>query len=263
MESLCGICKRRYRAFVNDPRHPVTRCGLDRGHHVGLDRQFHLSASKSFSQGSAIMTVELSKYLRPGRVAVLLSEVQRAIIGDLGGGRPIAQVANEVGVIANSARLADAARRHQAPVVHCLANTGRDRFGSNSNARLFMGAGRAKEVGEYRHNPAGDTPCPEVWCDGDVLSPRDHGLHPMADNQLDTRLRNYGVDTVIIAGVSLNVAITGMTIEAVNRSYRVIIARDAVSGFPADYGPAVLKNTLSFLATLATVDEIIAAWSVA
>jgi nicotinamidase-related amidase len=207
------------------------------------------------------MPVELASYLQPGRVAVVLSEVQRAIIGDLSGGRAIAEVATEVGVIANSARLVETARQRGAPVVHCLANTGRNRFGANNNARLFMGAGRAKDAGEYRHDPLGDTPCPEVWREGDILSPRDHGLHPMADNQLDTRLRNSGISTIIIAGVSLNVAVIGMAIEAVNRSYRVIIARDAVSGFPADYGPLVLKSTLSFITTLATVDEIQAAWT--
>ena len=83
----------------------------------------------------------------------------------------------------------------------------------------------------------------------------------MADNQLDRRLRNKGIDTIIVAGVSLNVAILGLSIEAVNSNYTVIIPRDAVSGFPTEYAQPVIRNTLSFITTLSTVDDIIAGWA--
>jgi nicotinamidase-related amidase len=207
------------------------------------------------------MAFDMSEILRPGRTALLLSEVQRSVIGDLAGGRALADVARQVGVIENSARLAHAARERGAPVVHCLANTQPGRFGANTNARLFRGGAR-RVAGEAppKPDPAADAPCPEVWADGDILSKRDHGLNPMADSQLDRRLRNEGIATLVVAGVSLNVAILNMTMEAVNSSYQVVVARDAVSGYPLEYGEPVLANTLSLIATVATVDEIIAAW---
>jgi nicotinamidase-related amidase len=65
---------------------------------------------------------------------------------------------------------------------------------------------------------------------------------------------------VIVAGVSLNVAILGLSIEAVNSNYNVIIPRDAVSGFPSDYAQPVIRNTLAFITTLSTVDDIVAGW---
>jgi biuret amidohydrolase len=204
------------------------------------------------------MAYDMPKLLQPNRVAFLLSEVQRNIIGDTASLGALAQAAKEVGVIATSARLAAAARERGAPVIHCLANTAPGRFGANTNARLFLGA--ARNAAERTYDSADDAPCPEVWRKGDVLSLRDHGLNPMADSQLDRRLRNQGITTVILAGVSLNLAIVNLAMDAVNNSYQVIIARDAVAGFPADYAGPVMKNTLAYISTLATADEIIAAW---
>jgi nicotinamidase-related amidase len=206
------------------------------------------------------MAIDLAPLLPSGRVALLLSEVQRGIIGDLGAGRPLAAAAQDAGVIAQSARLAQAARARQAPVVHCLANTTPGRFGAGTNCRLYTGIGRAPSQERPPHDPAADLPCPEVWCEGDILSPRDQGLSPMADSQLDRRLRNRSISTVVLAGVSLNVALIGLAIEAVNCNYQVILARDAVAGFPADYAEPVIRNTFAFITTLATVDEIVAAW---
>ncbi len=206
------------------------------------------------------MAFDIAPLLAPGKVALLFSEVQRGIIGDLATGSPLASGVAEAGVIPNCAKLAAAARAHGAPVVHCLADTSPNRYGAGTNCMLYTG-GAGPSAGRPAHNPEGDTPCPEVWQDGDLVSVRVHGLHPMADNQLDRRLRNKGIDTIIVAGVSLNVAILGLSIEAVNSNYTVIIPRNAVSGFPTDYAQPVIRNTLSFITTLSTVDDIIAGWA--
>ena len=52
----------------------------------------------------------------------------------------------------------------------------------------------------------------------------------------------------------------GISIEAVNHGYHVVIPRDCVAGYPAEYGEAVLKNTLSRLAHFTTSDELVAVW---
>jgi nicotinamidase-related amidase len=53
-----------------------------------------------------------------------------------------------------------------------------------------------------------------------------------------------------------------MVMEAVNHGYEVVVPRDAVCGVPAEYADAVIDNTLRVLATVTTVDEVVAAWSV-
>ena len=82
----------------------------------------------------------------------------------------------------------------------------------------------------------------------------------MAGTDLDIVLRNLGVRTIIVTGVSVNVAITNFVMDAVNLGYDVVLPRDAVAGVPTDYANAVIDNTLSLLATVVTTDDLLAAW---
>jgi nicotinamidase-related amidase len=95
----------------------------------------------------------------------------------------------------------------------------------------------------------------------DLVLGRLHGLSPMAGTDLDPILRNLGVRTLIVTGVSVNVAITNLVMDAVNHGYQVVLPRDAVCGLPADYADAVIDHTLSLLATVTTVDDLVAAWT--
>jgi len=89
---------------------------------------------------------------------------------------------------------------------------------------------------------------------------RRHGIGPMGGTDLDPVLRNLGVTTIVGAGVSVNVAITNLVMDAVNLGYNVVLPRDAVCGVPAAYAEAVIDNTLSLLATVTTVDELVEVW---
>jgi nicotinamidase-related amidase len=60
--------------------------------------------------------------------------------------------------------------------------------------------------------------------------------------------------------VSLNIGVLGMCLTAGDLGYQVVVVRDGVAGVPRDYGEAVLDNTLSMVATIATSDELLAAW---
>ena len=95
----------------------------------------------------------------------------------------------------------------------------------------------------------------------DVTLTRWHGVGPMGGTDLDAVLRNLGVSTIVVVGVSLNIAIPNLVMDAVNAAYNVVLPRDAVAGVPAEYGEAVIANSLSLLATVTTTDELIAAWT--
>jgi nicotinamidase-related amidase len=98
---------------------------------------------------------------------------------------------------------------------------------------------------------------------GDVVLPRYHGLSPLTGGPLDSLLRNGSVTTLVLAGVSLNVAIPNLAFDAVNRSYQVVVVSDAVAGIPVEYGAEVLRHTLRLIATLATADDVVRAWGLA
>ena len=106
-----------------------------------------------------------------------------------------------------------------------------------------------------------DRTVPELGAEAsDLESSRMHGMAPFIGTNLDPMLRAEGIRTVVATGVSVNVGIFGMVVEAVNYGYRVVVATDCVTGIPADYAEAVLKNSLALLATLRTSGEILDLW---
>jgi nicotinamidase-related amidase len=96
---------------------------------------------------------------------------------------------------------------------------------------------------------------------GEWVIERHHGLTPFHGTELDPILRNLGVRTVVATGVSVNVGILGLVLEAVNAGHQVVLPREAVTGTPDDYVEAVLEHTLSLLATVTSVEQIETLWS--
>ena len=197
------------------------------------------------------MPVDLRSLVDPAHTALITSEVQRGVVGPGSTLPELAKAAEPV--IATIGRLAGAARAAGVRVVHCTAARRSDGFGSNRNARLFMAV---------RDSVLEPEVVDEVGVDErDLVLTRYHGLSPMGNTDLDAVLRNAGVTTIVVTGVSVNIAVTNLTFDAVNAGYQVVIPRDAVAGLPADYVDAVFTNTLSLVATLTTADEVAAAWS--
>jgi nicotinamidase-related amidase len=73
-------------------------------------------------------------------------------------------------------------------------------------------------------------------------------------------LRNQGVRTIVGVGVSVNVAIQNFAFDAVNAAYQMVIPRDAVAGFPAEYVEMVFAHTLGAIATLVSTEDVLRAW---
>ena len=97
--------------------------------------------------------------------------------------------------------------------------------------------------------------------ESDVVLERHHGLGPMTGTQLDSMLRNGGVSTIVGVGVSLNIGMFNFCVDAVNRGYQFVMPRDCVAGVPAEYGEAVVTNSLALLATITTSAAVLEAWS--
>ena len=59
-----------------------------------------------------------------------------------------------------------------------------------------------------------------------------HGMTPFTGTELDAVIRNLGVSTIVLMGVSLNLGIIGAALSALDHGYQVVIVRDAVIGLP-------------------------------
>jgi biuret amidohydrolase len=198
-------------------------------------------------------------YADLARAALVTSECQNGVIGS-GSVLPELAAAAAATVVTNGARLCAAARLAGVPVVHCVAGRRPDDRGSNRNARLFkamlkspvrldVGSDAAEVVAEFGVQ------------ESDFVLSRIHGLNPMAGTDLDPVLRNLDVGTVVVVGVSVNVAVTNLVMDAVNLCYQVVLPRDAVAGVPPSYADAVIDNTLSILADVVTTDDVLTAWA--
>jgi biuret amidohydrolase len=203
------------------------------------------------------MTPGLAELVEPAHTALVTQECQRGVIGDLSALPELAKAAQKM--LANAAALVAAARAAGAPVIHCTALRRADGLGANRNARIF--GYMAKSANPLLPGSPAAEIVPEIAvAPADFVLPRFHGLSPFQGTELDFLLRNLGVTTIVGVGVSVNVAIQNFAFDAVNASYQMVIPRDAVAGFPADYVSAVFTHTLGAVATLCETQDLLAAW---
>jgi len=203
------------------------------------------------------MKPQLADLIDPGQTAIVAQECQGAVIGPDAGLAMLAEEARRV-ALPNIVRLLPVARAAGVHIVHCLVQRRPDGLGSNHNARIFnMNRGAV----DITPGTPGAEVLPELGPEpSDLILRRWHGVGPMGGTDLDAVLRNLGVSTVVVVGVSLNIAIPNLVMDAVNAAYRVVVPRDAVAGIPTEYGEAIIANTLSLLATITTTDELLHAW---
>jgi nicotinamidase-related amidase len=202
----------------------------------------------------------LAQLVAPSHSAVLVQEMQQGVVGAGSGFPALAEAGASIGLTEHVAEVVTAARTAGVTVVHCTAENLPGGFGANRNARVFVAARNAGM--ENLPGSRSVLPVSEVGPEpGDVVLPRFHGLSPMTGSPLDSLLRNDGVTTLVVVGVSLNIAIPNLVFDAVNHSYQVVVVTDAVAGVPVEYGTQVVTHTLSLVATLATTDEVVAAWT--
>jgi nicotinamidase-related amidase len=204
------------------------------------------------------MPRDIAPLVDPAHTVLLLQECQKGVVGSLSALPEMAEAAQKE-MVPNIVRLAAAARRAGVRVIHATAAHQPDMWGANDNARVFHGVLKSPVrlvIGAEAVEVLDEIGVEE----NDILFFRQHGLSPMQGTELDSLFRNAGVTTIVIAGVSANIAIPNTTFDAVNRSYQVVIPRDAIAGTPVEYTEQVLKHTLGYIATITTTADLVTAW---
>jgi nicotinamidase-related amidase len=204
--------------------------------------------------------MDLVDLVDPASTVVLTQECQRGVIGDLSALPAMAEAVRESGVVANIGRIVAVGREAGCRIVHCLAATRADRLGASSNAPLFAAAARGP-VTLLPGSEAVEIVDGISVHESDIVSTRLAGLSPINGTEVPLLLRNMGARTIVIVGVSTNVAIPNATFDCVNAGFNVVIARDAIAGYPLDYTDVIVQHTLSVVAKVCVTDELIAAWT--
>lgn len=206
--------------------------------------------------------MQLADLIPRRRTAVVISEMQRGIIGDLA---PAAmrELSDAVAVTRLPTRLAEfcaQARELDVPVIHATLQFRANHVGVRINTPLL-----AATLGRDAGYMAEGSPAAEIIAElapmaPDIVHARRHGMSAFTGTDLDAILRSLNIDSLVIGGVSVNEAIIGMAIEAVNLGYRVAVLSDGVSGLPAGFVDDMLRHSLRLLGPTPTISDVLAAW---
>lgn len=207
------------------------------------------------------MAIDLAELANPQHTALLVMEMQRGVVGDLAKFPDLAEICERRGVLSNAALAVSAARAAGVRVVQCTAAFRADRAGSHTGNSPFLKS-LLRDPEHMLEGTCAIEVLPALCSPDDLESRRHHGFSPFTGTSVDQILRSLDVRTVVAIGVSLNLGIPGLCLEAVNLGYKVVVLTDAVAGIPEEYGDAVLANTISLLAARVTTDDLISAWKV-
>jgi nicotinamidase-related amidase len=192
----------------------------------------------------------------PQRCAVLFVECQRGVIGDLSVLPALADAAQPARQAMG--RLAVGARGAGARVVHLTYLPLAGGRSASRRAPLMRRTGRSAEW--TQEHPAMEV-ISEIGVEPeDLVLPRHQGISPVYRTEVLTILRNLGMDEVVVAGVSTNLAIPLTAVGAADEGFGVTVATDAAVGTPASHHASMLKHSLAFVARLASVDELLTEW---
>ncbi|MFJ1568981.1 cysteine hydrolase [Streptomyces erythrochromogenes] len=198
--------------------------------------------------------------LDPATTALLTVECQNGVVGEESALPELAKEARDSGMLGRVAALVDAARGAGVQVLHAVAERRPDGLGANTNARLFRAAGRLP-VRQLTGSRAVEVAAPISVAERDLVVRRLHGLSPMAGTDLDALLRNLGIRTLVVTGVSSNIAIPNTVFDAVNLGYRVVVPADAIAGVPASCTAEVIRNSLALVAAITTAEALLDEWA--
>jgi nicotinamidase-related amidase len=192
----------------------------------------------------------------PSATAVVCVECQNGVLGPAS---VLPQLAADSGdLVTNLRRLLDAARSAGIRVVHATYEgvIGGRHVGT---ARIWRALGPA--TAEWAPGTEATGVLPDLLSTTDLVLPRHHGLFPTLGSELLPVLDNLGVRSVVLTGVSLNLALPHTAGHTTQAGFDLVVPRDAVGGTPAAYGEQVLANTIALLGRITTVDELITEWS--
>jgi nicotinamidase-related amidase len=204
------------------------------------------------------VAIEIASMVEPDTTALLINEVQPSTVA---GDGPLNVAAAKR--LPAMVQLVGAARGAGVQVVHCVKVFRRDSLARNRNTPLYRRSGvlpTGPVEADSRPVP-GSVVHPELGPDErDLVMTRLHGMGAVTDTGVVPVLRNLGITSVVVVGVSLNVGIPNTCMDLMNHGFEVVVPADAVAGTPEEYGEQVIQHTLKVIATVTTTKALLDAW---
>jgi nicotinamidase-related amidase len=93
----------------------------------------------------------------------------------------------------------------------------------------------------------------------DFVLERSVGVDGSYGTQLYPVLRMLGRTTMLMTGVSTNLAVEGIVRASVNRGFDMVVVEDCCASYPDEWHRFSIDNIMPLLATVTTADAVIAA----
>lgn len=193
------------------------------------------------------------------RPALVISECQRGLIDPTVATlmAPLAEQAEQRSIAPRINELAAAFRAIGAPVAHCTIVPAADYEGYAVSSPL---AGATKKIGEMREGELAVEIHPAIVPEhGDIMVPRRTAMTSFHGTSLEDELRARDVTTVVVVGISTNIAVPGTTLEAVNRGFNAVVVEDCIAGTSEEIHRFVVANLIPPLAAVTSSSDVIAA----
>ena len=197
--------------------------------------------------------------LEPGkRAALVVNEMQNAIANRDYIETPLTGQVAARGIVARINGLTAAFRAVGAPVIFCTIAARRADFegfrvncalaaGIRRKGHLVVGTATAAIHDDLTLEPS------------DLVCHRSHGMAPFTGTDLDATLRGYDIDTVVLSGVSTNIALPGAATEAVALGYNVVLAEDCTAGATPETHQMQVTLHLPMLCAVTDAASVVAA----
>lgn len=190
-------------------------------------------------------------------IAVLAVECQNGLLGP--DSILPALAADNADLVPNVARLLQGARHVGIRVVHATYE-GALGGGQVGTARFWRSM--ASATVEWRPGSPATEVIPELLSERDLVFPRHHGLYPTLETELVPVLFGLGIKTVVLAGVSINLAVGFTVNHCAQVGFEVVVPRDAVGASPREYRDQVIDHNFRYIARITTIDELLSEWVV-
>ncbi|MES2289128.1 MAG: isochorismatase family cysteine hydrolase [Pseudomonadota bacterium] len=193
-----------------------------------------------------------------GRAALIVNECQLGVVDAAHSGFPgLAEQVAQRGILDRIAALASAFRSRALPVIHVPVVHREDladiRPNSLINALTLKGGKMKAGSPEAAYVPQ------LVPVASDVIIERPAGLIAFIGTSLDATLRRLGVSTVVLTGVSTNLAMPGNAMAAVDMGYHVVVPEDCIAGADPETHKVIVAQQLRMLARITTAEAVMAA----
>ncbi len=204
----------------------------------------------------------LAGWIAPTRSALLVIDMQVDFAspdGALGlAGVDLSAVPD---ALAAAERLANAARAAGAPVIFVGLQTSAETDSAAWSERMRRRGGSPEEegalcrAGEPGAAFVGPTPSPGELV---IAKTRYSGFFR---TDLDARLRERGIDTLVVCGLTTECCVDCTVRDAFHLDYHLFLAADACAAYETDLHSGSLKSLELNCAILVDTDEVIEAWA--